>query len=70
MKSYNYTDARKHFASILTAVDEGEISRRGQGDVVVISEAKYAAYKESKLDAEFDAIMNTHGAEIKKLADR
>ncbi|MGL4725060.1 MAG: type II toxin-antitoxin system Phd/YefM family antitoxin [Scandinavium sp.] len=73
MVMYTSSQARANIAEVLDTAIGGEpveITRRDGGVAVVISKAEFEEYKNAKLDAEFDLIMQRHGKTIKALTDR
>ena len=73
MMTYTSTQARANISAVLDAATSGEpveIIRRDGSAAVVISKADFEAYQKSKLDAEFDFIMQRHGRTVEALTDR
>lgn len=73
MVMYTSSQARANIAAVLDSAIGGEpveITRRDGGVAVVISKAEFDEFKNAKLDAEFDFIMQRHGKTIKALTDR
>ncbi|AXY34448.1 type II toxin-antitoxin system Phd/YefM family antitoxin [Yersinia pseudotuberculosis] len=73
MITYTSTQARANISAVLDAATRGEpveIIRRDGSAAVVISKAEFEAYQKSKLDVEFDFIMQRHGRTVEALIDR
>jgi len=73
MREYNYSEARNNLASVLEEAINGEpvtVTRRGQQNAVIISQAEFERLKEARYDADFEAIWSTHGDSIRVLTDR
>lgn len=73
MPTMNYSEARQNLATALDLAVEGQpvtVIRRGHKPAVIISAEEFERYQEAKMDAEFAAIMNVHGEEIRALADK
>ncbi|WP_336856336.1 type II toxin-antitoxin system Phd/YefM family antitoxin [Pseudescherichia vulneris] len=73
MRTMSYSEVRQNLAAALDSAAAGTpvtITRRGHKPAVIISNEEFERYQAAKLDAEFDAIMNVHGNEIRELADK
>lgn len=73
MQTYTTTQARANISTVLDTALNGEpveITRRDGSAAVLISKAEFEAYQNSKLNTEFDAIMQRHEHTIKALTDR
>ncbi|MEK9496761.1 type II toxin-antitoxin system Phd/YefM family antitoxin [Photorhabdus sp. P32] len=73
MRTYTSTQARTNISALLDTAVNGEpveITRRNGSAAVVISKAEYENYRNAKLDAEFDHIMQRHGHTVEALTDR
>ncbi len=73
MLTYTSTQARANISDVLDAATHGEpveITRRDGSAAVVISKAEFEAYQNTKLDAEFDHIMQRHGRTLEALTNR
>ncbi|WP_118986028.1 type II toxin-antitoxin system Phd/YefM family antitoxin [Photorhabdus sp. CRCIA-P01] len=73
MRTYISTQARENISAVLDTAVNGEsveITRRNGSAAAVISKAEYEAYRNAKLDAEFDHIIQCHGHTVEALTDR
>lgn len=73
MRTYTSTQARSKISEVLDAATQGEpieITRRDGSSAVVISKAEFETYQNTKLDAEFDVIMQHHGHTVEALTNR
>ena len=73
MYTYTSTQIRTKISEALDTTPQREpieIPHQYSSSAVVINKAQFEAYKNAKLDAEFDMIMQPHGHTVEALTNR